>query len=185
MTPLSDEIKTSLTGALRLIQFERDGLNHLNHTIDGFWRSFVAALVALPLFIVLSFLHASTLENDQTSSTILYLLRYALGWVVFPLVMLILTRVLDRGRCYASYIISLNWMAVPQWGLVVVMTFISKVLGGFIGELLPVLLLVLLLSYDFFITRLVLELSLGKTALVVTIGILVAVLLDTLILGMP
>jgi hypothetical protein len=65
------------------------------------------------------------------------------------------------------------------------MTFISKVLGGFIGELLPVLLLVLLLSYDFFITRLVLELSLGKTALVVTIGILVAVLLDTLILGMP
>ena len=76
-------------------------------------------------------------------------------------------------------------MAVPQWGLVVVMTFISKVLGGFIGELLPVLLLVLLLSYDFFITRLVLELSFGKTALVVTIGILVAVLLDTLILGIP
>ena len=44
------------------------------------------------------------------------------------------------------------------------------------------LLLVLLLCYDFFITRLALDIGIGKTVLVVTIGVLLGVVLDALIL---
>ena len=42
----------------------------------------------------------------------------------------------------------------------------------------------LLLYYDYFVTRLVLGLGFGKTILVVVIGVLLAVLLDALILSL-
>jgi len=184
MIPPKKEIRISLAGAWRLMMFDSGGLHSLNHSVDGFWRSFFAAVVALPLFLVSSFLHTSELGGEPSNSTGMYLVRYTLGWIAFPLVMVVLVRVLDRTHRYASYIITINWLAVPQWALVLVIGTLGVVLGDSVANLMSMLLLVLLLSYDFFITRIVLELSVGKAMLVVTIGVLLAVLLDTLILGM-
>ena len=184
MIPPQKEIMVSLTGAWRLMMFDSGGLHSLNHSVDGFWRSFFAAVVALPLFLVSSFLHTSELGAEPSNGTGLHLFRYTLGWIAFPLLMAVLVRLLNRTHRYASYIIAINWLAVPQWALVLVVSAFGMVLGDSVGNLMPMLLLVLLLSYDFFITRIVLELTVGKSILVVTIGVLLAVLLDTLILGM-
>ena len=184
MIPPQKEIRVSLAGAWRLMMFDSGGLNSLNHSVDGFWRSFFAAVVAVPLFLIANFLHTSELLAAPSSGTGVHLFRYTLGWIAFPLVMVVLTRLLNRTHRYASYIIAINWLAVPQWALVLVVSAFGMVLGDSVGNLMPMLLLVLLLSYDFFITRIVLELTVGKATLVVTIGVLLAVLLDTLILGM-
>ncbi len=73
-------------------------------------------------------------------------------------------------------------MAAPQWALVLAASSVGMALGGTAGDLVPMLLLVLLLCYDFFITRLALDIGIGKTVLVVTIGVLLGVVLDALIL---
>ena len=182
MIPPRTEIMASLFGAWCLIRFDPRGLNYFNHTADGFWRSFFAAVIALPLFLTLSIIHTHEAEAGRSISTSIHLLRYALGWVVFPAVMVILTRLLDRTGHYASYIIALNWMGPPQWALVLAASSVGMALGGAVGDLIPMLLLVLLLCYDFFITRLVLNIGIGKTVLVVTIGVLLGIILDALIL---
>ena len=65
-----------------------------------------------------------------------------------------------------------------------VVSYLGMALGGIVGDLFVLSLLMLLLYYDYFVTRLVLDLGFGKTILVVVIGVLLAVLLDGLILSL-
>ena len=65
-----------------------------------------------------------------------------------------------------------------------VVSYLGMALGGIVGDLFVLSLLMLLLYYDYFVTRLVLGLGFGKTILVVVIGVLLAVLLDALILSL-
>ena len=65
-----------------------------------------------------------------------------------------------------------------------VVSYLGMALGGIVGDLFVLSLLMLLLYYDYFVTRLVLDLGFGKTILVVVIGVLLAVLLDALILSL-
>ena len=183
MIPPRAELVASLFGAWCLIKFDPRGLSYFNCSVEGFWRSFFAAVIALPLFIALSSMHAYEIEGEPSSSFGVHLFRYAVGWAAFPIVMAILARVLDRTGHYASYIIAVNWMAVPQWALVLFASSAGTALGGAAGGLIPVLLLMLLLYYDFFITRIALDLPVGKTLLVVIIGVLLGFVLDALILG--
>ena len=43
----------ALTGALRLARGDRGGLSCFDRSLDGFWRSFRAAAITYPLYLVL------------------------------------------------------------------------------------------------------------------------------------
>ena len=47
---LTENMATSLYGAYRLARADKSGLNYFDASIDGFWRSFFAAVVIAPLF---------------------------------------------------------------------------------------------------------------------------------------
>ena len=183
MIPPRTELVASLFAAWCLIKFDPRGLSYFNCSVEGFWRSFFAAVVALPLFVALSIMHAHGIEAGSSSSFGVHLIRYAVGWAAFPIIMAVLARVLDRTGHYASYIIAVNWMAVPQWVLVLFASSAGTALGGAASGLIPVLLLLLLLYYDVFITRIALDLGVGKALLVVIIGVLLGLVLDALMLS--
>ena len=183
MIPPRTELVASLFAAWCLIKFDPRGLSYFNCSVEGFWPSFFAAVVALPLFVALSIMHAHDIEAGSSSSFGVHLIRYAVGWAAFPIIMAVLARVLDRTGHYASYIIAVNWMAVPQWVLVLFASFAGTALGGAASGLIPVLLLLLLLYYDVFITRIALDLGVGKALLVVIIGVLLGLVLDALMLS--
>ena len=176
------EVLASLFGAWCLIRFDPRGLSYFNRTVEGFWRSFFAAVIVLPLFLALSSMHAHEMGTARSNGVGVHLLRYAMGWVAFPIIMAILARVLDRTGHYANYIIAVNWIAVPQWALVLFASSVGVALGGAVGDLISVLLLLLLLCYDFFVTRIALDIGVGKAVLVVVIGVLLGFVLDALIL---
>ncbi len=96
MIPPRAELVASLFGAWCLIKFDPRGLSYFNCSVEGFWRSFFAAIVALPLFVALSSMHAYEIEAGSSGSFGVHLIRYAVGWVAFPIVMEILVRVLNR-----------------------------------------------------------------------------------------
>lgn len=50
--PSSDEIQQYLTGAWRMMMGKADGLRLLDLTVDGFWNSFFAIVIALPALVV-------------------------------------------------------------------------------------------------------------------------------------
>lgn len=165
------------------MKFDIAGRGYFNYTVAGFWRSFSAAIVALPVFFILVFVHASSLDGASFSEVQRAVFRYATGWLIYPLVVLVLVKVLDRSANYVSYIITINWLAVPQWVLACAVGVMGHAIGAELGNLLAIFLLMLLVYYDFFVARIVLNLTVGKAALVVLIGILVAMVLDIVILG--
>ncbi len=179
---IAKEIMSALYGALLLMRLDVAGRNYFNYTVGGFWRSFSAAILALPIFMGLIYMHTWTSEDPISVVLQQSVFRYAAGWMVYPLVALVLVKILGRMENYAAYIITNNWFGVPQWALVSLVNTVGQVTGSEVSNLISIGLLMLLVYYDFFIARVVLDLTVGKAVLVVFIGILAGMLLDVAIL---
>lgn len=180
---IAREILNALYGAFLLMRFDVAGRNYFNYTVTGFWRSFSAVIVALPVFLGVIYMHTRTSQDPISLEVQQSIFRYATGWLVYPLVALVLVRVLDRMESYAAYIITNNWFGVSQWVLVGLVSMVGDAWGSELSSLVSICLLMLLVYYDFFIARLVLDLTVGRAALVVFIGVLTGMVLDALILG--
>ena len=176
------EIFNALYGAFLLMRFAAAGCNYFNYTVAGFWRSFGAAVIALPLFLGVVYVHTWAGEGVVSFEVRQSIFRYGSGWLVYPLVALVLVKILDRMESYVAYIITNNWFGVAQWLLVGVVSTVGQASGSELSDLISICLLLLLVCYDFFIARLVLDLTVGKAVLVVFIGVLSGMVLDTLIL---
>ncbi len=115
------EVTRSIHGAWRIARMDPDALNYFELSIDGFWRSFVALLVVAPFYIMFLILnHGSQpgleLPTGPVVSTEFYvavkLIAYIIGWLIFPLVMVPISRLLDLSQSYIPYIIVWNWSNV-------------------------------------------------------------------------
>jgi len=115
MAPLA-EILTSLFGAYRLARFSPDGLNYFNVTPGGFFRSFTAAAVIAPFFLVLLLTRFNNFQEPPAFTRYLTLevITFVISWCAFPLIMEGLSRSLDRRGKYIDFIVAYNWSMVPQ-----------------------------------------------------------------------
>jgi hypothetical protein len=174
MIPDQEEVFRSIYGAYRLARLDRSGMGHFNLSVEGFWRSFFAAVLVAPGYalLVMQDLLGRPEEVSPAWALVIETLGYAIGWAAFPLVAIVVTQLLGLSRNYAAMIIAANWAAVIQIGLFVVavgLGFVLPSLAGFTVTLATVA----ILSYQWFVFR---------TALGTTSGIAIAlVLLDLLL----
>lgn len=114
------EIQRSLTGVWRIVRRLPGASECFDQSFDGFARSFNAMLLAAPLILIsaASVLQmAMTLEESRVAYDGISLSQYALvelggsifGWGSFLLLMAPLTRQLELGGAYTSYVITYNW----------------------------------------------------------------------------
>lgn len=118
MLPGPAEIERALTGTVKLMRRDPAGRFLFDTSLDGFWRSFLVIVIALPLLLpaVLAD-RAYVLAHPEpgavvVSATVFYLIEAAsvlLGWIAFPLVMLPIARWYGLGNRYVSYIAVHNW----------------------------------------------------------------------------
>lgn len=117
-SPATAEIPSSIRGALRLLLFDVAGYQFFTVSVGGFYRSFLAAVIAAPFYALavvlrtrMAVTHAELdttlppLSAMLTSETIAYPFR----WLAFPLIMIGLARLLKVTDRYAPYIIAINW----------------------------------------------------------------------------
>ena len=108
--PLGEEISRSFRGAALLARFDARGIGHLNITLDGFWRSFVGALLVLPLTVLTMLAESGDADIAWSTEAV----RYAGGWILFPIVMIPIARLLGLSQRYVGFVIAYNWMQVVQ-----------------------------------------------------------------------
>ena len=60
------EVQLALAGCLRLARGDRGGLACFDRSIDGFWRSFRAAVISYPLYLMLLAMRVSVAEWQQS-----------------------------------------------------------------------------------------------------------------------
>ena len=167
---------------MKLARGDRRGLGFFDTSIDGVWRSFRAALICYPFYLVmLAFRIDAALWQSAGVVTIVAVetIAYVISWVGFPLLILPLTRFLDREERFLAFIVVYNWCQLPQTAL-----FFVIAADGALGLLPPaaaqsleLAAAVAVLIYDWYIARVTLAIS-GLAALPI---ILIDLLLGTVL----
>ena len=59
------ELRLALVGSLRLARGDRGGLDCFDRSLEGFWRSFRAAIIAYPLYLILLTMRVSVADGPK------------------------------------------------------------------------------------------------------------------------
>jgi hypothetical protein len=106
------QLAGALHGLRLLVRFDLRAWELFDKTPQGFWASYIVALISAPLqltHLALSY-DAETASLEFLPYMIVQVLSYILGWVLFPFVMLYISRLLGRGPRYLSHVVIYNWM---------------------------------------------------------------------------
>lgn len=193
MTLNVHEIIRSLDGAWGIASRDRQALAKFNFSAQGFWNSFAAAALAAPFWLwfvlsqqqFLSDLAAAASRRFAQPPFDSFLLAegaaYILGWILFPLMMLLVTRLLRVESRFASYIIVHNWAMVLVYFLLAMPPVVLYNLG-LIGletkSLMDLLAVFLELLYMGVIAKRVLEISTASAFGIVILDVLLSTLIS-------
>ena len=173
--PDREEVLSALYGAYRLAWFDASGMAHFNLTVDGFWRSFFAAALVAPAYALLVGMELSA-EAEDFNLALVFLsegIGYILAWCAFPLVAIVLTRLLRLDRNYVALIVAVNWSAVLQTAAFLAVLLLGLIVPEGLGTLVVTLTTLAILIYQWFVIR---------TALGTTGGIALMLLLVDLVI---
>lgn len=176
------EIQRSLIGAWLLAQRDPRAFDWFDLTVEGFWRSFLAAVVAAPLYLFLA-VHEYQLIGwpaDPLWTAVVRTLSYVADWLLFPVVALALVRLLDLGHRYVVYIVANNWATVLQLLAFAVTVALAGLLPEAVGPILVLATLVLVLIYRWMVARQALAASGAVASAFVLVDIVLGLLLDRL-----
>jgi branched-subunit amino acid transport protein AzlD len=163
----------ALSGALRLARGDRGGLACFDRSLDGFWRSFRAAAITYPLYLVLLTMRVSVADWQRSGGwriVIVETIGYVVAWVAFPLIMLEVTRWIGRANRFFDFMVPYNWCQVPQSALFVLVGVgtESQMLNHQAGASLDIVAAIATLIYEWYIARVALEIT-GSTAVFVVL----------------
>jgi len=184
------EVTRSIHGAWRIARMDPDALNYFDLSINGFWRSFMAVLVVAPFYLLFLIVNHGNqpglvLPTGPVVSTEYYvtvkLITYVLGWLVFPLIMVPISRLLDLSQNYVRYVIVWNWSNVLVMAVILptVLMFPPAADAGHSAKLVLMAAQITMLFYGYLVVRA----GLGSKALT-AVGIVVLDLLLSLFLSL-
>lgn len=178
--PLLADARRGLEGATLLARLDRRGMDRFNLSIEGFWRSFSAALVAAPPYLVLlGERYGREGPGAHVGEVMLVeVLSYGAGWIAFPLAAVFLTRLLGLGSRYVALIVAGNWAAVLQVSLLALTVLVAGFLPEAQRAALALTATVVAVAYQWFVIRTALQTS-GLTAFgLVVVDILISVMIN-------
>jgi hypothetical protein len=183
--PAWTEVQLAVGGALRLACGDRRGLGFFDISIDGFWRSFRAALICYPLYLLLlGFRIAAPVWEASGVVPVLVVetIAFVIAWAAFPLMILPLSRWLDRENRFLPFMVVYNWSQIPQAVLFVLIGLdsASGLLPPSTVQVAGMLAVIAVLVYQWFIARVALAVSGAQATLVVVIDLLLGTTLGRL-----
>lgn len=184
--PGPNEIVASLTGALRLLRRDRGGFSNFNLTEEGFWRSFFAMALVLPMSALAAVMFRESTEVSDVALASRTVVNLALQWAVFTAIMLLFTRMLNLGHNYMRFITAYNWSSViATCCMMVPVLLFGMGLMGIEGALVLVFFIFLaMLAYFWFVAREALQTSGSVAAGIVFIDFLLNITVERLF-GLP
>ena len=151
--------------------------------MDGFWRSFRAALICYPLFLLLLDQRLTPAQAAASSGwriVIAETIGFVIAWTAFPLLVQPLTRWFGREDRFLRFMVAYNWCQVPQTLLFVAVALLAG--GGpppsTAAQLTELAAACAALAYEWYVARLTLEVSSAQAALVILLDVLLGSLLN-------
>lgn len=168
------EVASGVYGAWLLARRRPEGLNWFDATPEGYWRSFWAAVLVAPAFLVLELLTGGFGQAPGLRSVLVQLIAYVIDWVAFPLLMVFVADTLDRWPDYRRYIVAYNWSAVVQMAVLLPAAVLAVVLPSGPTLLLMQGVTIVLLVYRAYVAHVALKVNLGTAAGIVLMDVLLS-----------
>jgi hypothetical protein len=178
-------VRDNLVGAWQVMFGRADGLNRLDTSLEGFWRSF-GVIVLLAPFAAVSLISERTLtveaappEAMPTGSFLPYGLALLVDWFAFPLLFALVARAFGLGARYVPFIVARNWASVIIAAMVAVVHALHLI-GILSSALTPYLLFVLVavaLRFSYVITRMTLLVSMTMALPIVVLDLLTSLVI--------
>lgn len=157
-------VRDNLAGALEVMLGRPQGLQKLDITLEGFWRSFGAFLLILP-FAVLALISQERLAAESaeamppSGSLALEIGVLGIDWIAFPLLFALIARPLGLGPGYVPFIVTRNWASVVLGAIMAAVhaLFLVGILPGPFATLLLFAFVALALRFSYVITRATLD----------------------------
>jgi branched-subunit amino acid transport protein AzlD len=177
------EVRLALVGALRLAKGDRGGLSCFDRSLDGFWRSFRAAVIAYPLYLMLLMMRVTIAEWERSGGLYIIVVEtiaYVIAWVAFPLAMMTVTRWLNRSHRFFDFMVPYNWSQLPQSALFVLVGLQaeSEAISAQPAQVIEIAAAIAVLVYEWFIARVALETTASAAALVVLVDLFLGVFIS-------
>jgi hypothetical protein len=181
--PAWTEVQLAVGGALRLARGDPRGLGFFDTSIDGFWRSFRAAVICYPFFLILLGFRVSTARWQAAGLmpvVIVETIGYVISWVAFPLLMLPLSRWFGREDRFLPFMVAYNWSQVPQTALFVILAAgaASGLSPHAVAQLADFAAAVAVLLYEWYIARVALAVSSSQAVPVVLLDLVLGSVLS-------
>jgi hypothetical protein len=186
--PSYRDIIYGIYGALRLARLDAGAMSYFDRTPEGFWKSFFAAAIVAPGFVIIIAyeLSQAEIESGALRLFLVEILAYLLGWVAFPVVVHQICEAIGKREAYIGYIVAFNWskviqMAVflPSMGLIAL-----GALPGDSGSMLLLVISVLVLCYEWFVTRTALAVTAMGAAGFVALDLVIDLIIRGITIGM-
>ncbi len=116
-------IRNAIEACLGLLRGDRDAVDRLDLTADGYWTSFGAALIAAPFWVLQAFaVRAMTIEIDAMEehvfavaplnvwSVLFAVVGYGLHWAAMPVAMAYVAKSYELQPRYVGFVVSYNWL---------------------------------------------------------------------------
>lgn len=182
MIPTLDEMVRGVVGAALLLRNDGRAMGAFDVTWQGFVKSFFAALLVLPAFVVVHWLQTRDVPFEPTPMP-LAVVAYALQWAAFPLTAAALAKLMRRGEQFVPYVIAANWASVVQIGIVLAVVLIGTVLPMQLTGFVLLAMTMGLLLYDYLIAKLAFDAEGLEGVGVVMVQLLVGMLIQRLVAG--
>ena len=159
------EIITSLVGAYQLARRNPDALSYFNISMEGFYRSFLAMILAIPLFAIENAIDYRDIPTETSMGSFLFLLCIALlvSWGAYLSVMAVLARFMGFSDRYSVFVIVYNWV---QFAIILIWLPISVIATGILPDNIGPVLTLMFIAATYALLWYVLKVTLNVSGMV-------------------
>jgi hypothetical protein len=174
----STEFRSGVRGVLHLARFDKRFLGYFDRSAAGARRSFWLALIIWPLALVVYWI-----DIDQTvPSAGVYLVArsvgYAYGWILFPMLILVVGRLLGREAEAPGAIAVYNWFSLLWVALQIPVTILFAINpDSSLGTALGVVFLLYSMAIEGFFLMRCLQILVWQAAILVFVDIVLSLYL--------
>jgi hypothetical protein len=142
--------RDNLAGAWQVLLGRPEGLNRLDTSLEGFWRSFAVVIIVAPTaFLTLVSEEPPPSDSSAvvvpltTARVVLYGATVLIDWFAFPLVFALLAPSFGLGSRYVPFVVARNWASIIISGIVAIV-HVLRIFGLLPIVVLPYALLLVL-----------------------------------------
>lgn len=174
-----------LQGLKALVHFDPQGFLFFEASRRGFWRSFLAALLCLPIWCLSLYQPAAALDDTKLAHYLLaQMIAYVIAWLAYPLLVVRVADIFGVWQYYYRYMVAYNWFrAVLQliWLPLLVFDLLPGSLTPGMTMSFWLMAQIAEMAYDWFLARHGLKLETGTAVALVLIDVLLGLVIDQII----